>query len=118
MNIPNKICVGHLNCQLNTEHLVFIADNTVSDWRRVLKFLGIEENEIRTVEEDSSLRSNTNDSREVAYQGYLKWKNRDPLNATFCVIQQALSKSSRNDVTKALKEKFNLQGKCFISLFW
>ena len=81
MNIPNKFCVGHRNCQLNTEHLVFIADNTVSDWRRVLKFLGIGENEIRTVEEDSSLRSNTNDSREVAYQGYLKWKNRDPLNA-------------------------------------
>ena len=113
MNTPRKSCFGHRNCQLNTEHLMFIADNTVSDWRRILKFLGIEENEIRTVEEDSSLRSNINDSREVAYQGYLKWKNRDPENATFCIIQQALSKSLRNDVTKALKEKFNFQGEFF-----
>ena len=109
MNISNTCFQGHRNCVLIPDHLDFIASNTVSDWRRILLYLGIEQSIINRVEEDGNLRNY--DSHEVAYQGYLKWKSVDPYKVCFCIIQQALSRAQRNDVTKSLKEKYNFQGK-------
>ncbi|XP_066918439.1 uncharacterized protein [Clytia hemisphaerica] len=109
MNISNTCFQGHRNCVLISDHLDFISINTVSDWRRILLYLGIEQNIINRVEEDGNLRNY--DSREVAYQGYLKWKNIDPYKACFCIIQQALSRAQRNDVTKSLKEKYNFHAR-------
>lgn len=105
--MDGNICFQrHPNCLLLVDHLLDLAEKTVSDWRRILTYLGLDEHAIRTIEEDAKSRNITNDSREVAYQGYLKWKNIDPDKATFCTLQSALAKAQRNDVTKSLKEKY------------
>ena len=105
-----KCLQNHPNCILQTEHLRFIADQTVGDWRRILSELGIDDNTITAVDEDACNRNLVHDSREIAYQGYLRWKKIDPLKASFCFLTKALSNAQRNDVNLDLKKKYNFSG--------
>lgn len=106
-----EVCFqNHVNCRLQPEHLRLVADKTVADWRRILAELGIQDYIITTVEEDAYNRGFHHDSREIAYQGYLKWKNVDPCKASFCLLKEALSKAHRNDVREELKQKYVFAG--------
>ena len=100
---------NHMRCCLLSIHLRYVADRTVRDWRRILSELGVDYFIIETVVEDA-IERNCHDSRELAYQGYLKWQQINPKQASFCVLHHALDKLNRNDINEGLKQEFDVSG--------
>ena len=106
---PTDACFqNHPQCCLLTDHLRYIADRSVRDWRRILAELGVEDHIIETVAEDAVSRNYHHDSREIAYQGYLKWQQINPKKASFCILLEVLDNVKRNDITEGLKNDLNL----------
>ena len=99
---------GHPNCLLSWKELQFLADLTASSWKRLLRFLGVQNSVIENVEIDGQNKRFS--SSEIAFQGYLQWQHARPHKASFCVLFTMLEEAERNDVIKKMTEEFQVKG--------
>ena len=105
-----KCYKGHVNCRLMTEHIIFVSELTVEDWRRVVRVLGHDEI-IHIIEEDTVIKNW--DSRETAFQAYNRWCKLDYEKASICKLSEALETVGRRDVVRNLRKNFKVFGKYY-----
>ena len=105
----SSVCYkNHQKCLLNWIQLQFLADLTVTCWKRLLRMFGVDNHIIDNVEEDGANKQYL--ATEIAYRGYLQWQHSFPLQASFCVLFPVLADAGRNDIIKDMKKKFCIEG--------
>ena len=106
--MDNRCNKGHGNCRLMTEHITFVGDETVGDWRRIVRILGHEE--IINIVEEEAINKKW-DACETAFQAYHRWCKLEYEKASICHLTEVLETVGRRDVVWHLKTKFNILGK-------
>ncbi|XP_019623373.1 PREDICTED: receptor-interacting serine/threonine-protein kinase 1-like [Branchiostoma belcheri] len=81
-----------------TKELQIVADHIGNDWKRLLRYLSLKDNDLDVVDHDYK----ADGLIEKAYQGLRKWKQQEGNEATMQKLLAALKTIGRRDVIEKL----------------
>lgn len=77
----------------------FLSKNLTQHWREVGRTLGIQEDKLRAIREDSS------SIQDAIYNMFNHWKQKNGSNISFAALMDALVKEDRKDLADTLKRR-------------
>lgn len=114
MTTAVKCLWGHLECILNDQQILYLAEKTApKDWKKILLDQDVDDYILQQVESDFE----SSGFVEVAYQGFQKWKQRFPAKVSVCNLTEALSQIGRNDIKNAFMDEFGIKGIVLVILY-